>query len=917
MTAKNSGSVAALLLLAALHPFATPAGATEPATPEAAAKVLDLRTFGVMEGSVVEQLRSLGMLMYQAPAQSKAAYEFQRAQLVKNGWKELPGGHHSPGNDVGQFTKQGFVLHVSASDVLGDPKRSGWSHVSLTNSGNVPADKLPVPKGMKSLGYFHGQAMYLSDASVAETAESSRKLLLADGWLPYGENASDDSQTYNFKKNGIRVLVWTSKAPAQGNKTMLQYNTELLAADIPLFAEAIDPRYDDFTTSLRFSVNGEDAGPIVQFYQRALGEQGWKATTDQPITDDDRGTGFLVFRNSRADMMSLDFQRYTDKLDAKLSYSTAAEVAQQDRAAKLAAEKKRAAQAQAQAELADAAADDDHESSDEEMPKLPDSDDFGDLLDAAEQLSGEDLSDARRMLEAVQGNGNKAPAKTPPPVGKKDGDYKVPRIVDVPMPEGAGVEYDRVTRIVKVTSADDIATLAKYYIDGLTEKGWTPSQKPLVTDDAAILKFGLGNATLTIMARQEVDGTEATLTSKGMAWDSIPESRLATRKPMPPSEEDSPTDDDMPQKPKPGKMRYAANIPPVEQKQSGVSMSAAGKNIPLTYGVAFQAADGDDTKTEILLSTKPINVAKIVALLNNGQDGGDALGFDPCLKLRYDAQNKLSYLFLYAEGMSINLGGQGEDKIQSQLTFEEGRAKGRAKLVEPGKFFDREYNFNVAFDVRLIASTLEGSVPTGAQPPEVLGAEEYGGVPIPLVTTNRSSIGSAFRKTVEVQVPAPLAAMVDFYRRELTQQGWKEDAGPAKVTSDSATLAFSGSQGSLAVNLTKEGDDTRATITTRSPAKAKAAGIEPQPGKGRLILANAGEREAVIVINGQQYKVAAGKGAENPKDGVSLHVLPGNYTLSMKTADAEAKSEKIKISVGETWGVIATPVGGYIADQLY
>ena len=84
----------------------------------------------------------------------------------------------------------------------------------------------------------------------------------------------------------------------------------------------------------------------------------------------------------------------------------------------------------------------------------------------------------------------------------------------------------------------------------------------------------------------------------------------------------------------------------------------------------------------------------------------------------------------------------------------------------------------------------------------------------------------------------------------------------------------------------------------------KAAGIDPQPGKGRLILGNAGEKEVSILINGQPYKVAAGKGAKNPKDGVSLHILPGNYNLTIKNPGQPDKSEKMKIAIGETWGVI-------------
>src|SRR6185436_3033024 len=47
---------------------------TEAATPEAAAKVLDLRTIPLMEGAKVGSFRTLGMLMYEAKGTPKVAF---------------------------------------------------------------------------------------------------------------------------------------------------------------------------------------------------------------------------------------------------------------------------------------------------------------------------------------------------------------------------------------------------------------------------------------------------------------------------------------------------------------------------------------------------------------------------------------------------------------------------------------------------------------------------------------------------------------------------------------------------------------------------------------------------------------------------------------------------------------------------
>lgn len=903
--------------------------AAEPAKPEAAAKVLDLRTFPRLKGSAGAGIETLGILLYEAPAEAKAAYEFQKQALTKAGWKEQPGGYHAGTNHSAQFKKGDFTLSVGVSAASGDPQKEGWSQVSLVNHGNVAATSLPVPKGMKPFGNYGGEASYLTGAKVADTAEAARKLLTGAGWVPYGTAGNDEMPMLYFKKNGIRVMAWISTAPAQGNQTLLRYSTDLLSADLPFPPDAPDPRYDDSDKSVSFDYPGDDIMPVVKFYQTELARLGWKPTTDHPITDDRDKTAFLIFRNDAGDLVSLDMKHFTDIVRTKVEFDTAAEVKEEERLAKEAAKKKLAEDKLADEKLAEDRAAELAEKKRPsakppgiEMPDFGDDTDINSLLKSAEKMAADAIGEAQDAVNDA--NGKKKPATAPAATAKGS-----TSVADLALPEGAGVEYSKITKMIKVQSADDVATLARFFQERLPEQGWLAEPNPLVTDDTAILKFTQGEASLTIMADGEDAGSEATLMAKGMNWDRTPASRAATKVASKrPSQDDDEAPAEMPEEPsgdepaepKPAKLRYAANIPAAQQKVRGATMIASGKTYQLAYGVAYQAIDdGGDQKTEVLLSTKPINVAKVVALLNNGQDGGDALSFDPQLKLRYDAEGKLSYLFMYAGGLSVNLGGQGEDKIQASLEINGERASGQAKLVEPGKLFDNEYTFTAPFDVPLIVGKPAGTAGDDAPAPatEELGAEDHDGIPYPLVTKNRSSSGSQFRKTAEATIPAPLATVVEFYRRELAARGWKEDAKAAKVTEGGATLAFASPEGTIGVTLAANGEDTQATLAVRYPAKAKAAGIEPQPNKGRLILGNAGDKEVTIVINGQPYKVAAGKGAQNPKDGVSLHVLPGNYTFSVKAGGKEEPGEKLKIAVGETWGIIVLPTGGYFADQVY
>ncbi len=315
----------------------------EPATAEEAAKVLDLRTIPIMEGAKTRSERTLGLLMYEAKGTPKAAFEFHRQQLVKLGFKELPGGYSDKTSSSGNFTKDGFRVSLSAGEISGDPTKAGWSNVTLGNGGNVALDKLPVPPGVKPFHPTAYEASYTTDAKPAETAAACRKLLLAAGWEPYGEMAplksNPDMTMQYFKRNNIKLLSWVMTMETEGRKTtLIRYNAELLSVDLPAPADATDPRYTDHQKRLWFESPEDQTDAIFAFYQERLPKQGWKATTEKPIADDGKRTKFLVYRNPQKDMLSLDTVRYSGKVGVTLTHQTAAEVAEGERLAKAQAE---------------------------------------------------------------------------------------------------------------------------------------------------------------------------------------------------------------------------------------------------------------------------------------------------------------------------------------------------------------------------------------------------------------------------------------------------------------------------------------------------------------------------------------------------------------------------------------------------
>jgi hypothetical protein len=82
-------------------------------------------------------------------------------------------------------------------------------------------------------------------------------------------------------------------------------------------------------------------------------------------------------------------------------------------------------------------------------------------------------------------------------------------------------------------------------------------------------------------------------------------------------------------------------------------------------------------------------------------------------------------------------------------------------------------------------------------------------------------------------------------------------------------------------------------------------------------IVNTADTTSVITINGREYRITARAGAKDPKTGFNWAVAPGNYTVAIKATGAQVQSEALKLSAGETWGVIIDPSGGYLTTQLY
>jgi hypothetical protein len=196
-----------------------------------------------------------------------------------------------------------------------------------------------------------------------------------------------------------------------------------------------------------------------------------------------------------------------------------------------------------------------------------------------------------------------------------------------------------------------------------------------------------------------------------------------------------------------------------------------------------------------------------------------------------------------------------------------------------------------------------------------LEADDGSSLPVPARHTMSGVAKTPFLSELTASVPADVTAVLGFYRRELGKRDWKEAAEGAVIKPDQVTLAFSSPTGPAMLKLDRKDDETAISLTVRDEAAAAKAGMVSKPGQAKLLFGNPLPAAAVVTINQQTIKVAAGAGAKSP-DGPTLDLPPGKYKYSFKVAGGPARSEEVEVGAGETWGLLMGP-GGALTLRVY
>jgi len=223
-----------------------------------------------------------------------------------------------------------------------------------------------------------------------------------------------------------------------------------------------------------------------------------------------------------------------------------------------------------------------------------------------------------------------------------------------------------------------------------------------------------------------------------------------------------------------------------------------------------------------------------------------------------------------------------------------------------------------------IARRLLCAAPSVTAPAQAASDDFATGLPLPKPWVLRTAKNSLVIKSVHLETPLDLAAVLDFYRVELSKRGWTENDG-AVVASDRAVIAFTTTDGPALLRLIRQDDRTIADLSLRKPAAADA-GILPRPGQVRLMLGNSTNEEAVITINARTVRLAAHAGdnlaysadeARKLSDSQQFDLPPGRYKVTLKVASSAAQDRAFEVAAGETWGLLVGRTGMPLPVRLY
>ncbi|MEM9533767.1 MAG: hypothetical protein AAGA23_22800, partial [Pseudomonadota bacterium] len=163
-----------------------------------------------------------GSVMYFSKAALPELIDFYERELSQRGWQRGDISSDSSTYLSGSYARDGESLSLSLStDTSVSPARV---MVSLTPHGSTKPADLPRVSGTDVLYEGDATAIYVTDQNVSDTAKVTLEMLQAAGWQGSETVSQDSLRVLKLTLDGVELTAQISLAPAQGNRTSIQYS---------------------------------------------------------------------------------------------------------------------------------------------------------------------------------------------------------------------------------------------------------------------------------------------------------------------------------------------------------------------------------------------------------------------------------------------------------------------------------------------------------------------------------------------------------------------------------------------------------------------------------------------------------------------------------------------------------------------